>query len=86
MAGDESGHSPENDASFGFVQTPATFLDSRITVQCAALRVKNSVCPSGEKVGDPSFSGPEMMPGANNSGAAPKTADVELCAKAADLS
>jgi hypothetical protein len=29
------------------------------------LRVKNRVFPSGEKVGEPSLAGPEMMPGAN---------------------
>jgi hypothetical protein len=38
--------------------------DSTITVQCAALRVKKSVLPSGENVGAPSLAGPEISPGA----------------------
>jgi hypothetical protein len=68
MAGDESGQTPENDASFGFDHSLAERCDSRITVQCAVLRVKKSVLPSGEKVGAPSLSGPEITPGAKISG------------------
>src|ERR1700761_45807 len=63
-AGEESGHCPENGATTGSLHRPLVMCDSRITVQCAALRVKKSVEPSGEKVGVPSFAGPEIIPGA----------------------
>jgi hypothetical protein len=37
-------------------------------LQFAELRVKQSVFPSGVKVGEPSFAGPETTPGAKISG------------------
>src|SRR6185312_5030355 len=77
IAGDESGHSPEKAASSGRPHCPLRRCDSRMTVQCAALRVKKSVLPSGEKVGEPSLAGPEITPGANTSGAGVVTAGVD---------
>lgn len=68
IAGEESGHTPENDASTGFDQPSLILCDSSMTVQCAALRVKKSVFPSGEKVGEPSPPGPEITPGAKMCG------------------
>src|SRR6202034_3327984 len=65
MAGEESDHSPENGDSAGRDQWPFTLCDSTITVQCVAVRVKKSVLPSGENVGEPSLAGPEISPGAN---------------------
>ena len=77
ITGEESGHTPENDASTGFDQLLRILCDSRMTVQCAALRVKKSVFPSGEKVGEPSPPAPEMIPGAKISGVGGGIADAD---------
>jgi hypothetical protein len=64
MAGDESGHSPENGARVGRDQSPWILCDSTITPQFAVLRVKKIVLPSGENAGEPSLAGPDTTPGA----------------------
>lgn len=68
ISGDESDHSPEMGASVGRDHFPWTLRDSTITDQFAAMRVKKIVLPSGEKVGEPSFAGPETRPGAKTCG------------------
>ena len=86
IAGDESGHSPEKAASSGWPHCPLVRCDSRMTVHRAALRVKKSVLPSGEKVGEPSLAGPEITPGANTSGAGVETAGVASPYATAEIS
>src|SRR5271156_1113411 len=71
IPGDESDHSPEKGATSGSDHLPSLLWDSRMTPHPVVLRVKYSVFPSGEKVGDPSFAGPEITPGEKISGAGP---------------
>src|ERR1700722_17569559 len=46
--GEESRHSPENEATTGSDHFPPLYRESRITPQAAVLRVKYKVFPSGE--------------------------------------
>ena len=52
----------------GSDQRPFARCDSRMTPQLV-LRAKKSVLPSGLNVGEPSFAGPEIVPGAKICGA-----------------
>jgi hypothetical protein len=62
---EESGHSPENGATTGWLHAPSDCMwYSTMMLQFAACRVKKIVLPSGEKVGAPSLAGPETTPGA----------------------
>jgi hypothetical protein len=51
----------------------------KIAPQAAVLRVKYSVLPSGANVDEPSFAGPEIIPGENGSGVTAALLDAVLC-------
>src|SRR5580692_8286336 len=68
IEGCSSFHWPENEAISGMVHCCLTRWDSRMVPAPAPLRVNSSRCPSRVNVGEPSLAGPEITPGANNSG------------------
>jgi hypothetical protein len=72
MAGDESGHSPENGASVGRDQSPWILCDSTITPQFTVLRVKKMYCHPAKTQG--SRHSPDRIPsGAQKSEALAET-------------